>query len=361
MDIDARINKQIRNQKTLLSLILIGLPISIILIYALEIDINKILFATLYLVLSHFINVHLHELGHLVFGKIAGYKLVSYRVGLLSIDLVNGKFKVRKKLRYGSVGLCAMVPTNEADLGFITFLSGGIIFNLLFGALSFLAFASLGFAKSFFFIYGTISIFSGIVNAVPMKPKTNLMTDGTILWKLILKSKGYEKIIHIHKVSSRVYNGKRPRDLKIKLDKEEKFDINYAQYITNKAIDENDLPTLLYCCEKFIELAGHISSYTLESINYIICYASCISKDIENAKDYYDRALANLQIDNSCRGLRVRAYYEYYVNDNYENAKELCEKGLDVIDKYIYKGYAIMEKDLLTRLKDQIQDIKQVL
>ncbi|MGB4176981.1 MAG: hypothetical protein WBK53_02990, partial [Halanaerobiales bacterium] len=50
--------------------------------------------ALIYIMLALFININIHELGHLVFGKLAGYKLISYRFSIFTWNNENGKMKL---------------------------------------------------------------------------------------------------------------------------------------------------------------------------------------------------------------------------------------------------------------------------
>lgn len=52
--------------------------------------------------------------------------------------------------------------------------------------------------------------------------------------------------------------------------------------------------------------------------------------------------------------LRIKSYYEYYVNQNIEKACEYAEKALKVADKFPIKGQAIIEVELVKDLLDKI-------
>ncbi|MGB4492251.1 MAG: hypothetical protein WBI32_05255, partial [Halanaerobiales bacterium] len=47
----------------------------------------------IYILLALFININIHEFGHFVFGKLAGYKLISYRFSIFTWNYENGKMK----------------------------------------------------------------------------------------------------------------------------------------------------------------------------------------------------------------------------------------------------------------------------
>ena len=93
---------------------------------------------------------------------------------------------------------------------------------------------------------------------------------------------------------------------------------------------------------------------SIESFYYELCYNSCINNDQEKAKKYYKKSGKVLQKDKDVNGLRVKAYYEYYIKKNDKKAAKYCDKALAVVDKYPLKGQALMEKDLIKDLKNKL-------
>lgn len=225
----------------------------------------------------------IHELGHLIAGTIVGYKLMSYRVGSTSFDLMNGKFKKSKKNSKGYIGLTSMVVTSESLSKYTFYISGGVLLNIITGIIALIISPSSTLGMLSASLFGILSI--------------------------------------------------------------------------TMAIDENDIQTLVYCCDNFESNSTKIASYTAETIDPLICYTSCITNNFDKAKEYYNKIEPMLKKDESCSGCRIRAYYEFYINEDLESASVLCEQGINVVDEHILKGYAIMERDLLVKLQNQINDI----
>ena len=75
----------------------------------------------------------------------------------------------------------------------------------------------------------------------------------------------------------------------------------------------------------------------------------------DKAKAYYLKGGKILQGDKDIIGLRVKAYYKYYINKNIESASTLCESALLVADKFPIKGQGLMERDLVNKLKGLIE------
>jgi hypothetical protein len=84
-------------------------------------------------VLSTYINVIVHEGGHLVFGLLCGYRFSSFRVGSIMMIKQGGMMKLRSYSLAGTDGQCLMIPpsreSTKAEM--ILYNMGGVIFNII--------------------------------------------------------------------------------------------------------------------------------------------------------------------------------------------------------------------------------------
>ena len=90
-----------------------------------------------FLYLSFFIHIVLHETGHLIFGLMSGYQFSSFRIGTHMLMKENGKLVHRKIKIAGTGGQCLMVPPEMVDGKFpvVLYNLGGSIINLVVTAL----------------------------------------------------------------------------------------------------------------------------------------------------------------------------------------------------------------------------------
>ena len=121
---------------------------------------------------SVFLEMAIHELGHLVFGLLTGYKFLSYRIGSFNFIKENGNLKIKRYSLPGTGGQCLMAPPEYSEnFRFLLYNAGGAIFNfissLLFLILFFL-FSSLPFLSSFLLMTVFIAIGLGLMNIVPL-------------------------------------------------------------------------------------------------------------------------------------------------------------------------------------------------
>ena len=92
------------------------------------------LFIGIYIVI--FLQIVIHEAGHLFFGLLSGYDFSSFRVGNFMWVNENGKIKLKRMSIVGTGGQCLMSPpeinTNE-KFPFVLYNLGGSIMNIISG------------------------------------------------------------------------------------------------------------------------------------------------------------------------------------------------------------------------------------
>ena len=80
-----------------------------------------------------YVQLILHEAGHLVCGLATGYKFVSFRIGSWMLQLEHGKLCLRKYTLAGTGGQCLLAPPplTEGKMPYILYNLGGPLVNLL--------------------------------------------------------------------------------------------------------------------------------------------------------------------------------------------------------------------------------------
>ena len=123
-----------------------------------------------------FLQIIIHEAGHLVFGLLSGYQYSSFRVGSLMWMKVDGKIKLKKFSMAGTGGQCLMVPPEmvEGKVPFVLYNLGGSIMNMavstLFMVLSFVC--GENFFSMFCIIFAVIGYAFALMNGIPMRMGT---------------------------------------------------------------------------------------------------------------------------------------------------------------------------------------------
>lgn len=122
--------------------------------------------------LATMLQIILHEGGHLIFGRLTGYRFLSFRVGSFMVQRRGEKLTLFRFKLAGTGGQCLMDPPGNLNDNFPFWLYnfGGAILNFLVSGLGLLlAVLTEGFAADFGRILAFIGIVLGLMNAIPMK------------------------------------------------------------------------------------------------------------------------------------------------------------------------------------------------
>lgn len=131
-----------------------------------------------------------HELGHLIFGLLTGYRFVSFRVFSFMLVKSDGKWAIRRMSLPGTGGQCLMAPPRKRDgkFPFVLYNLGGILFC---GVLSLIPIV-IGLSgdgsdfRMMLFLFGFVSFAMNLMNAIPTNGKS-MINDATNL-KMALAS-----------------------------------------------------------------------------------------------------------------------------------------------------------------------------
>ncbi len=310
-----------------------------------------------------FININIHEFGHYIFGKALGYRLLFYRISIFAWNNENSKMKFSLIRNRGYSGLCGMLAPERrlASYKHALYIAGGLILNLLTGILFILVPSILSIhymLANFFTITGVTALLLALLNFIPYISE-NMPTDGKLLWGLILKKPFAGKLMEFNELNTQLAVGVRPRDIKLSQppsgDDLDYIDLMLVLYSYFKAIDTpapEKVSNLAGIMERNLDI---LPAYILPGFYYELCYVSCIHDNPEKAGDYYLKSGKVLQRDKDINGMRVKAYYEYYINKNAGAALKLCEQGLSAAGEFPLKGQGEMEKDLLLMLLSHLR------
>ena len=311
------------------------------------------------IILALFVQINVHEFGHFLFGKLAGYRLISYRIGFLAWNYENGRMKFSVMRNKGYSGLCAMVPP-EHDLPnhkYGLYYAGGLMANVFFSTvLLAMAFWYPGLSPegtTLLISWAAIGFALALINVLPFTSQ-NTPTDGKILWSMLLNKPFARQLMDVQKMMTEMSAGVRPRDVQIPVLTDtndiaglELFTLIYLYY---SALDSDNRELTLYYAALIEQNLERIPHHLLPAFYYELCFVGCITGDRDKARLYSNKAGKILQNDKDVNGLRVKAYYEYYVNDNVVLARKLGARALSVADKFPLKGQAAMERELVERL-----------
>lgn len=139
-----------------------------------------LIFITVFI--SAILQIIIHELGHLIFGLLTGYKFVSFRVFNWMILKSQGQYHLKFLKIAGTGGQCLMSPPDYEDGSFPTLLYnfGGVLLNIIVSVIALLGayfVETWSTLSGVFILFAIIGIFFAMTNGVPMK-SNEVSNDG---------------------------------------------------------------------------------------------------------------------------------------------------------------------------------------
>ena len=120
--------------------VIIGLVIGGFMFEILPVDvfinfgIDTFIYFMIMIVVSFILQLILHEAGHLLFGKLANFKFISFRIGSYVLTKED-KFKISRLKLAGTGGQCLMEPAEPNYSKYLWYLLGGGLCNLVVACL----------------------------------------------------------------------------------------------------------------------------------------------------------------------------------------------------------------------------------
>ena len=241
-------------------------------------SIGRLVLLILLLILGVLITVFIYDLGHLLFTKIARYKVVSYKLLNAEISKVDGKTKLRYYPMKDHENKIVIASENE-NPHYITYYLGGVYTNLIIASILALIIMFINdgnFIKLLLITFGLTNVISAFANVLPL---SFLYNDGYYLYNIM---KDPVAVQAFHKSNSLIYkivNGKN-------LD-----ELNFTEYkIDNLNNDYND-PLILDLkeIETYYYLYRFQFKETMDTIDYVF-------KKSNHMLALYYKAFTNLKI-----------------------------------------------------------------
>lgn len=176
------------------------------------------LMSILLLLLALFLQVILHEGGHLVFGLATGYRFVSFRIFNLTFIRKDNKLCIKRFSIAGTGGQCLLVPPEKPleRVPTILYNLGGVLTNLLTSIIALSLLITINgipfFPKFGLTLVTIIGLIMVMMNGIPMRINGICNDAGNI--RLLLKNKkSKQALITQLRINALVQEGMRPKDM----------------------------------------------------------------------------------------------------------------------------------------------------
>ncbi|MBQ9112179.1 MAG: hypothetical protein IJY08_01200 [Clostridia bacterium] len=121
-----------------------------------------------------FLQIIVHEGGHLIFGLASGYRFCSFRVASFMLTRAEGKVKLRRLSLAGTGGQCLMSPPDMRDgrIPYVLYNLGGVLMNTVFSAAAMLLFLLLPrvpVLSTGLVMFSLMGVAMALTNGIPLR------------------------------------------------------------------------------------------------------------------------------------------------------------------------------------------------
>lgn len=306
-----------------------------------QFKINSILYYSLSLlivliiiVISTYIQVIIHELGHLVFGLATGYKFMSLRIGSLTFIKEKDKIKLKKMKILGTGGQCLLSPPDLIDdkIPYFWYNAGGVIFNLfstlIFGTL-YLLFKDIHIISNLLFFLALIGLICIINNGIPMQLPA-LDNDAQNILTLKRNPQCIKHFWVVLNFTYMVTQGKSIKDIdKSWIEIEENAPINsFTNSIKalkiNYFLDQYDFEKAKILAKEMLENEGLLTQLEYLSIKSELIYCMLVTDVNYNIDELCSKKYKKLikAMQGLISVIRVQYSYELLYKNDYEEANK---------------------------------------
>lgn len=332
-----------------------------------ELNFSQFFLLFVMLILAYFIQIIIHEGGHLLCGLLSGYHFLSFRIGSLTLVHLNGRWQWKRYSIQGTGGQCLMIPPEgtEQNCPYRLYNAGGILCNLIvsvIAAISFFMFQLSTVMAIFLIALFLCGIFDCLLNGIPMKIG-GIANDGYNIFQLEkdpLAKKGW--YIQL-KTNSLISEGVRMRDLPLEwFEVEEDADFSNPIVAALRLqqggwyLDKGDLYKAKECLESLIKPEIQLIDIYRKELKCELLFLEIVTtKDEAKIDQLYSKQLQAYIKATKYYVSRKRLLYAYYkiVKKDEEMAQKTMQEFEKVAKTYPILGEILMERDLIA-LVDQL-------
>ena len=205
-----RIPRKIKKHLPLIIAVIVGAVLGVI--CAMFDAYDTLLLSCIFLCLFFFLQLILHEGGHLIGGLLSGYKFESFRIGGVLLTKIEGKLRLKWMPIAGTGGQCLLSPPDCApeDAPYLVYHAAGSAMNILTALLHIpLIFTT---ARIYAICMLVVGLYFGILNGVPLRVQ-GIDNDGMNIKNMRRDPTLRTVIIRQLQINAAQSNGQRLRDM----------------------------------------------------------------------------------------------------------------------------------------------------
>ena len=319
-----------------------------------------------------FIQIIVHELGHLLFGLMTGYSFSSFRIGSFMWIKENDKIHRKRMSLAGTGGQCLMCPPEMKDgkIPYVLYNYGGSLLNLLSGVfftLLYLWVRSIPILPVLCLMFSVIGVAYALMNGLPMRFGT-VDNDGYNALSLGRSKEALRSFWIQMKVSEQMAKGVSIADMPAEwfvppsdMDMKNSMTAVMGVFACNRLMTEKRFAEALALMKHYMEIDTAIVGLHRNLMLCDMVYCELIG---ENRGDVVSELLGREQ-KKFMKAMRnypavLRTEYTCAMLDRYDPQKaERAEKQFELIAKtYPYESDIESERELMRDAKAHAEAIR---
>lgn len=322
-----------------------------------------------FFLITLFLQVTLHEAGHLICGLASGYRFVSFRIFNFTWIRKDGKWGLKRFSVAGTGGQCLLAPPDrpEEEIPVCGYNMGGVMMNILTAlvALGFLLWMEdLPFMLSVFLVFWVIiGLFLGVTNGVPMK-LGGIGNDAYTLRLLRHNPATKHALILQLRINALIQEGMRPKDMPEEWFKQDAATIDYKDILqatiglmnVSRLLDREEWEDAYRLLEDVKSHSSELIGILQQETDAELLFTALVTGRMERAGELAtDKLLRYIHLYSRVSSSKQRQLFALalYQEHDREKAETIYRSVVNLREKYLMQGEVNMDIALMEVLLAQ--------
>lgn len=323
-----------------------------------------------FLLLFNFLQIVVHETGHLIFGLLTGYQYSSFRIGSFMWVKLNGKIQLKRHSLAGTGGQCLMAPPDfvNGKIPYALYNFGGYIANIVVSVIPLvlvLVFWQTTYWHFMVIMWAAIGLFFAVTNGIPMKMQ-GMPNDGHNAMSLGKNPEALKAFWLQMKIVEQIALGKRLRDLPVEwfeLPDEEGMKnsliATIAVFACNRLVDSGEYAEAAELMERLVNQKNGMVGIHKHLLNLDRIYCEMVGENRpEKLEELYDDELKKVMkaMKKSPSTHRVQYLYSKYVEKDEKKAALAMTMFEKTAKTYPYPHEIEGERELISYAEERLSN-----
>lgn len=321
-----------------------------------------------FFLIAIFLQVSLHEAGHLMCGLASGYRFVSFRIFSFTWIRQGGKVRMKRFSVSGTGGQCLLAPPEKPDeeIPVTLYNIGGVAMNFLTVLVALVPLVLIDdmpfLWKMFLIQFIGIGVFLGLLNGIPMK-MGGIGNDAYSL-RLLKQNSGTKHALVLQlRINALIQEGMRPKDmpedwfhLEGKIDYSDMLQATIALMEISRKQDQEEWEEAYVLLEEAVSHGKELVGILKQEVEAELFFTAWVIGKEERARELAtDKLLAYIRAYSKVSSAKQRQLFALalYMEHDKEKAEGIYRTVKAKRESYLMQGEVNMDLALMESLLSQ--------